>query len=279
MIGITGANGNLGSAMVARAVERVGRGRVAAIARNAEAAKERLDGSVAIRRADYEDKASLVTAFKGLERLVLIPGAGSPAARRVQHDNVIEAAEEAGVRHVVYAGFIDNDAASPFWPAATIAYTEGRLVASSLQWTFLRNGVYAHLVAGALGPARDHGVYLTSAATGAACYASLQDLAEASAIVATGERHEGKSYRLCGERATETDIAAILGRVVGRDVALEVVSEGRIRDLMGEMGEMVVGMHRAIAGGFFDRPTDDLETLLGHPPMDIATASSQGELQ
>lgn len=268
-IGITGATGNLGRLVTQHIIDKVGPTAVVALARNPDAARAKLGEGIEARRADYDDAATLGPAFEGLDRLILIPTAGSPAERRVQHDNVVAAAERAGVKHVIYAGFIDNDAASPFWPAATIAYTEGLLVASSLEWTFLRNGVYTELLQPALQAAKERGVYTTTAQRGATAYVALADLAAATSVVATEDGHAGKSYRLSGERVTEGEIAAALGDVLGKSVDLAVISEDALRGHLGEAADLVLAIHRAVAGDFFDHHTDALERLLGRAPVTI----------
>ena len=268
MIGITGASGNLGSATAEHLAKRAEASRIVAIGRSESGVRKRTSSEVLVRSADYDEPSSLRGAFQGLDKLIFVPGAGTPAERRTQHDNVIDAAEQVGIKHFIYAGFIDNDAASPFWPAATIAYTEGRLAASGLAWTFLRNGVYAHFVGAAVEPARATGKYMTSARSGAACYASLPDLAEVAAVVATTDGHAGKAYRLTGERASEADVARILSRLVDKPVEVDLVEEQVVRE---RLGEMAVGIHRGILGGFFDRPSDDLARLLGRNPATIET--------
>src|SRR5207249_3678118 len=59
---------------------------------------------VEVRQADFDDPASLATAFAGADRLLLIStdAVDSTDRRQVQHRTAIKAAEQAGVKHVAY---------------------------------------------------------------------------------------------------------------------------------------------------------------------------------
>jgi uncharacterized protein YbjT (DUF2867 family) len=60
-----------------------------------------------------------------------------------QHRNAIDAARAAGVRHILYTSFIDVAADSPAEFAAVHRTTEAELAASGVQFTALRNPLYA----------------------------------------------------------------------------------------------------------------------------------------
>jgi NAD(P)H dehydrogenase (quinone) len=102
---ITGATGKLGrltvESLLARGVP--GEQIVATGRRTEELAglADLAERGVVVRRADYDDTASLHEAFDGAEKLLLVSGT-EPARRVQQHGNAINAAKAAGVRFIGY---------------------------------------------------------------------------------------------------------------------------------------------------------------------------------
>ncbi len=100
-IGITGASGQLGQGLVRHALSRVPTADLVAITRN-PAKLEQFPG-IQTRTGDFSRLAGLEAAFRGIDRLVIIPtGDLQPGVRIRQHSDAIDAAVQAGVRHVIY---------------------------------------------------------------------------------------------------------------------------------------------------------------------------------
>ncbi|MDT5034938.1 MAG: hypothetical protein QOE03_123, partial [Micromonosporaceae bacterium] len=99
MIALTGASGQLGRLTLRMLVERVDAAQVVALSRTPEA----IAGlGVPTRLADFDDPDGLVTAFDGIERVLLV-STNVFGDRRVQQEaNAVRAAVEAGVGHVLY---------------------------------------------------------------------------------------------------------------------------------------------------------------------------------
>ncbi|GAA2714623.1 MULTISPECIES: NAD(P)H-binding protein [Streptomyces] len=107
--------------------------------------------SAAERRVDFDDPSSL--DFTGIDTLVLISaGYGEDDVVIARHDAAIGAAEQAGVRHVVYTSLSGDGDHLPY--ALAHRWTERRLQGSRLDWTILRNGLYAEFLAGIAAPDR-----------------------------------------------------------------------------------------------------------------------------
>jgi NAD(P)H dehydrogenase (quinone) len=79
-------------------------GRIIATTRKPEALDDLAAQGVQVRRADFEDPASLVAAFSGAQRLLLIStdAVDRPGRRLAQHQAAVAAAVQAGVQHMVY---------------------------------------------------------------------------------------------------------------------------------------------------------------------------------
>ena len=69
--------------------------------------------------ADYDDVAALRAALAGIHTLVFVSSDGEAAKVLVHHENVVRAAAESGVGHVVALSGLDADPRSPFCYAFT----------------------------------------------------------------------------------------------------------------------------------------------------------------
>src|SRR5258706_8881247 len=96
-IGVSGASGHLGGAVVSELLHRPGGHEVVAITRPPEP----ISGSAQARFGDYNLPESLAKAYAGLDRLLIIPTL-EPARRAAQNIAAIDAAVRAGVKHVVF---------------------------------------------------------------------------------------------------------------------------------------------------------------------------------
>ncbi|WP_062431253.1 NAD(P)H-binding protein [Herbidospora daliensis] len=238
MYAVTAATGQLGRLVLDRL-----KGDVVAVARDVS----RLPSGVEARHGDYDDPSSLVAAFAGVDRLLLISSPELDAARRTaQHRNVIDAAVAAGVTAVVYTSFLNADTVATGMTEAHHA-TEQALVASGLAHTILRNPFYGD----AFLPQVTDGVIRSSTGGRGLNTAFRADLAQAAANALTGEGHLGRAYDLTGPLWTYPQVAEALG------VAYEEVPDAG----PGPMA-WLNGMVRA---GALERETGDLETLLGRP--------------
>jgi NAD(P)H dehydrogenase (quinone) len=104
MILVTGATGGLGSATIDFLLEKTAPANIAALVRNPEKAADLRAKGIEIRVGDYNDTASLVAAFTGVDKLYFVSGS-DVATRTAQHQNVVQAAQQAGVGHIVYSSF------------------------------------------------------------------------------------------------------------------------------------------------------------------------------
>ena len=138
---VTGASGNLGRIAVEELLAR-GATRVIAGTRDPSKLQDLAAKGVEIRKLDFDVPATLTSALAGVERLLIV--STDAVGRRVaQQTAIIAAAKAAGVKHIVYtsapAARPDADAGlgpEHFW-------TEVALANSGLDFTVLRNHMYA----------------------------------------------------------------------------------------------------------------------------------------
>lgn len=274
MILVTGATGQLGRLVVAELQQRLPPGESLAVSvRDPAKAAALTAQGVDVRRGDFDDRASLRQAFKGATRALIISADGPNEHRIRQHRAAIDAAKDAGVRHVVYTSCADTDPRSPFAFAAIHHDTEAYLARSGLAYTVLRNGYYADMIQIFAGQAKATGTLAVPAGTGAVSFISRADLARTAAEVLLSDRYANQTLLLTGEQAIGfAQIAEILARQLGRPVAyVNCAPADYTKALLGAglppfLAEAITGIHRATAEGRNAETSDAVRRITGTPP-------------
>lgn len=261
MILVTGANGSLGSATLA-----------ALHAHGASATGGSRTPKDGMRRLDFDDPAGIDLA--GVSTLVLV-SAGYAEDDQVirRHAAALDAAARDGVRHVIYTSL--TGAGDHLGFALAHRATERLVRACDLQWTILRNGLYAELFGGLLMWTGDG---LESAfGDGALAAVARADLAEAAAIIAADPaRHGGRTYDLTGTPIAGAQVAERL------EVPYRAIGLGEYRhrllsvpELLPFQPPMLASIATSIRHGFLDGTGPDLADILGRPVGDpLATAAA-----
>lgn len=271
---ITGATGHLGGATLNALLKRVPSEQLVALARDPNAFASTA-ADVEVRQGDYFDPSSLAQAFEGIERVLLVSTVAF-SDRLPQHLNVIHAAKQAGVRHLVYTSIQRNESRPYNIPMVTESdiATEEALRQSGLDFTILQNCFYLESLLPVLGgEVLTEGVRVPAGA-GRASLASLVDLGEANAVVLTEAGHEGKTYTLGGREAFSfDDVAQVLSLVSGKTVAYTDVSVSEFiatkvaQGFPEPVASFLAEWMQAIKAGSFEEVTGDLERLIGRAPV------------
>ena len=276
MILVTGATGQLGNLIVNNLIKRgTPANQIVAAVRSPEKAQLLAEQGVVVRKADYSDPASLNAAFEGVKRVVLV-SSSEVGQRFPQHQNVIEAAKQAGVELLAYTSLLDAQN-SPLALAAEHVQTENALAESGVPYVLLRNGWYSENYTASIGMALEHGAVLGSAGEGKYATATRQDYAEAAAVVIASENQAGKTYELAGDQAFTlaeyaTSISEISGKtVVYQDLPAEeytkiLVGAGLPEGFAAILADSDVGASK----GALYSDSKDLSALIGRPTTPIA---------
>jgi NAD(P)H dehydrogenase (quinone) len=270
---VTGASGDLGRKTILHLLERRPASDLVALVRDPGKAQDLAALGVELRRGDYFDNASLVPAFAGIEK-VMLTSAHAFTDRNTAHGNVIDAAVEAGVGHLVFMSIIRNSSFTMKEITDGDLFAEQKLFSSGLSWTLARHPPFLDVLPFYIGTkAHKTGVRVTGG-NGKFAAAARDDLAAAHAAILSGDGHENKTYALTGDSAISfADIANILSKIVGKKVPYIVLSDREYLDLLmstAGVPEFVAEFaHAWVAGmnaGEWQKQTTDLEVLIGRKP-------------
>jgi NAD(P)H dehydrogenase (quinone) len=267
MIVVTGATGKLGGLVVERLLTRVPAEEVGVSVRDTGRARDLAERGVRVRRGDFTEPGSLADAFADASQVLVVSANAVGPDAVARHVAAIDAA--AGAERVLYTSHQAAHADSLFAPMLDHAATERHLAGKGLA---LRNGFYADTVPRLLGRALETGE-LVAPQDGPVSWTTHADLAEAAAVILTGEgRFDGVTPPLTGPDALDlTDVAAILTELTGRAVRRVVADDEEwtagltAHGVPEAQATLLLGMFHASRRGEFATTDPALAELLGRP--------------
>jgi len=269
-VAVTGVTGAIGGA-VARHLADAGLPQ-RLLARSPARAPE-LPGA-SVHEVAYGDHGASLAALTGVSTLLMV-SAAEDEHRLAQHVAFVDAAAEAGVRHIVYTSFQGAAPDATFTLARDHHATEERIRASGMAWTFLRDAFYIDFVSQLVG---EDGVIRGPAGEGRVAAVTRADVAEVAAtILRDPAAHAGAAYELTGPEAlTMAEIAATVADAQGRAVTYrdETLDEARASRAVWQAPEWQVdawiSTYTAMAAGEMAHVSGDVERVLGRPATSLA---------
>ncbi|MEP6961053.1 MAG: SDR family oxidoreductase, partial [Acidobacteriota bacterium] len=282
-IGITGASGQMGAGLVRHALKRTAGSNIVGITRNPGKLEAFSKDGVEVRTGDFSAPAGLEAAFRGIERLVIVPTTDlAPGVRSRHQADAIDAAVRSGVGHVIYISTV-----SPRPTADNVLFdshfaTERKLMSSGIGWTILRMSIYADPLLDAAKKAVASGTY--AAVPGApAAYVVRDDIAAAAAGILATPGHAGITYHATGPVSiTQQQVAEIIGEASGKPVAFAEMSAAQHRQGLEAAGlppsivDAVAGFQAGLREGAFDLVTGDVGRLAGKPAESVVEFLRRG---
>ncbi|GAA2944727.1 SDR family oxidoreductase [Streptomyces enissocaesilis] len=282
MIVVTGATGQFGHQVIEHLLERgVPAQQIAAAVRTPAKAADLAARGVEVRLADYERPETLLAAFAGVDKLLLVSSTGPDDTRIVQHRAAVEAAAKAGVGLIAYTS-VTAAPTSPLSLARVHRDTEQAIAESGLPAVLLRNGWYTENYTAALPDAVARGAIAGSAGQGRIASATRADFAEAAAVVLTRDDQAGKVHDLTGDTAWSLpELAAEAAAQSGRPVTYTDLPAEQYRQILTGAGlpdfvtDLIVDADIQVSHGALAHITTDLGELLGRPTTPLSTAVTQ----
>jgi len=287
-IAITGASGQYGRLATDKLIAQGRASDLILMSRTPAKLADRSAAGCEVRHGDFDKPESLLAAFQGAEKLLLISGT-RVGARVVQHQAAIDAAAACGVQHVAYTSFVNVEPDNPAIVAVDHRETEQLVRASGMAWTFLRDAHYADAMVLLAGPgAIASGVWLSNAGQGREALVWREDCVDCAVAVLTGTGHENRAYEITGPKLESfAEVAAMLSELTGHPIQYVETDDDGMYAQFDAMGiprkpiddhsvagipwnsEDMVSFGRAIREGALAICTDDVEKLTGHPARSV----------
>lgn len=285
MIAITGASGQLGRLVIEELLKTVAADSLVAVVRTPGKIAALAEQGVTVRQGDYTQPDSLVSAFAGVDKVLLI-SSSEVGQRAAQHQNVIDAAKAAGVSLIAYTSILKADS-SPLALAQEHVQTEKALADSGIPYVLLRNGWYSENYMACVPVALQTGGVYGCAGDGRIASAARADYAAAAAAVLVAEAQAGKVYELAGDSAyTLSQLADEIAAQSGKAVTYQNMPEAEYAKVLEGAG--LPGPFAAIladsdtgasVGGLFS-DSKDLSTLIGRAttPLKVSVSEALSQL-
>ncbi|WP_116107551.1 SDR family oxidoreductase [Lewinella sp. IMCC34191] len=281
---LTGATGHLGGSVINYLPKDNDPASIAVLSRHPDG--ETTNGfherGLDVRIGDYGNPAELERAFAEIEVLYFV-SSSDVENRLSQHENVVEAAKKAGVRHILYTSSVrktegPDTVLHPIVDAHK--QTEDWIKESGIAYTILRHNLYAEVTPLFMG-SRDQllqskTVYLP-AGEGRVALAPREDLAKAAAVILTDPApYRNRTLEFNGsERVTFSEVADMLGDILKEDIQYVAPGREEFRKTMQDHGVpddaiwMTDVFSTGIAEGEFAGTTDELEQVLGRKTQSL----------
>ncbi|MFD5734618.1 NAD(P)H-binding protein [Streptomyces sioyaensis] len=241
MILVTGATGNVGSALL-QELQAFGAGPLRGLTR--DTARAVFPEGVEAFAGDLVQSASLKPALEGVRSLFLVSRVGSDA-------EIIEAARRAGVEHVVLVSSISVQTHPHLGPAGENLTVEQLLKDSGMTWTILRPTQFASNALWWAGTIREHGTVRVPYANVGLPTIHPADIASVARVALTESGHQARTYALTGpERVTTRQQVGAIAAVLGREVPFAEISRQEAhRHMAVFLGDEVADAVLDLTGG------------------------------
>jgi NAD(P)H dehydrogenase (quinone) len=273
MIFVSGANGKFASGVI-RNLLAAGSARSLVVGtRNIHTpfAKELVDRGVTVREADFRNADQMRAALKGVTKALFVPTYDSNDQRLQQNLNAIEAAKAAGVKHVIYASFVNAECALVDHSRLVHLPTEQAIRMSGLAFTILRHALYADILLGDLQDTLSTGLFKRPGGAARSAYIAREDLCISAAQVLLDDGHEGRTYtETMDQTYSGVEVAALMSEVFAKPIRFQAVPSAEWPRYMTEnwgvppeISKSTVGTMAAVEAGEFDVVSADYQELTG----------------
>lgn len=209
MILVTGATGNVGQELVQQLLKKGERFRI--LVRHPQKVAA-LAGKVEIAVGDLDNPGTLVDALKGVEQLYFV------TAQTQQVRTLLEAAQHAGVRHVVKQSTIE--AGRSLGPGKWHRQQEQLIQSMGFEWTFLRpTMMMVNTIQWWAETIKSQNAVYFPGGKGKVPAVDPGDVAAVACVVLTEPGYIGKIFDITGPQSlTIGEMVEILAKVIGKPI-------------------------------------------------------------
>jgi NAD(P)H dehydrogenase (quinone) len=275
MFFVSGANGNFAQAVIRNLLSAGRANSLIAGTRNVHSpfAQKLAGQGVRVKEADFRRPELLRQALDGVETALIIPTFDSNDQRLRQNLNVIEAARDSGVRHLIYASFLQAESSLVEHSRLVHYPTEKAIRDSGLEFTFLRHALYADILVGDLHDTLASGLLKRPGGRARCAYIAREDLGISAAQILLRNEPSGRTYTETMEQTwSGEEIAALMSGVFRRTVHFHAIPAqdwpGYMTENWGvppELSKSTLGTMQAVEAGEFDVVSPDYREITGRP--------------
>ena len=271
---VTGANGNVSSALITNLVDKGAS--VRGLVRDESKGQSLKDSGVEIAIGNLNDQDSIEKALEGVEKVFLLTPVAEDAPQLAK--NVIDAAVKQGNPYIVRMSAVGAASDAPSRNSRAHAETEADLKNSGLPYTILKPHFFMQNMMMAAESIASEGKIYMPFKDGKLGMIDIRDVADVSAVILTEEGHEGKTYTPSGPKSISmTEVAAAFSSALDKEVNyIDVPMEAADESLSG-MGfpewnkNAYLEYFKAYSEGWGDYTSSDVEDLTGNPARSIET--------
>lgn len=272
---VSGASGRLGRLVLHELIQKGGNDKIIAITRNPNRLAAFANQGVTVLKADFNDPNSLDQAFQQADRLLLISTnvVENPGLRITLHRNAIEAAARSNIKHVTYTSFSNPAPDSPMTSPFDHFATEQMLTATSLNWTILRNNIYADMIFQRFPFVFATGLLIGAAGKGGVSYITREDCAKAAAAALSSRKLHNTTFDIAGSQIINyEELSKIITAFSGQKISyIEVTPEALRKHLLENnlsklYADLFVSCDIAISQRLFEIDSNDFKKLTGKEP-------------
>jgi uncharacterized protein YbjT (DUF2867 family) len=265
---VTGALGNVGAEVVKRLQAAGSPFRAADLSE--EKVRERFGDSVEVVAFDFSKKETYAAAFEGVETMFLMRPPQISDVKGIMLP-ALDAAQAAGVRHVVFLSLIGIENAK-FVPHYKV---EEYLVNSPMTWTFLRCSFFMqNLNTTHRLEIRERDEIFVPVGKARTSFVDVRDIAAVAAVTLSQPGHENKAYDLTGAEALDYwQAAGILSETLGRKITYRNPSPLRFFITHLQRGTpflfalVMTGLYLSTRNGMAEPVTGEVERITGQKPI------------
>ena len=271
---VTGASGHFGRIAVEELLAR-GATKIVAGTRDPSKLADLAARGVEVRKLDFDDAASLTTGFAGVDRVLIISTDGV-GRRTEQQGKAVAAAKAAGIKHIVYTS---APAARPNLDAGLSPehfWTEVAIADSGLDFTILRNHMYAENNLMDAGHVIGSGQLFGLKGDRGTAFVTRADAARAAAGALLGAAGQTIEDITGPAAVTNVERAALYTQLTGKPVTAIAITPEELKGGMIAAGlpagfaDVLVAFQVDAVLGFHAVVTDAVERHSGRKPQSLA---------
>lgn len=239
-----------------------------------DAARATLPQGVEAIEGDLSEIASLQRALDGVRSLFLVSRVGSDA-------DLLEAARQAGVEHVVLVSSLTVQTHPHLGPAGENLAVELLLKDSGMTWTILRPTQFASNALRWASSIRERETVRVPYADIGLPTIHPADIASVARVALTESGHRGRTYALTGpERVTAREQVEAIAAILGREVPFAEISRKEAhRQMAAFLGDEAADAVLDVTGGDVNdellKVRDTVSQVTGSPARPFQQWASQ----